>query len=314
MAAILHRSRLLFLLVVILTVFGVEAEDFKTVFDGIWRFEYENRSFRLYACSIDEENIYIGLSELWFEGNMEREYTIGVSYFDRVSESDQKVVVASSKSYVLAEKTAKNKNGYFDSIFVLRYEKEEDKAYIHFKLKKKSRPTNIEMTKFNYFEENMNRKCWIPLKSTSSKKINNEYPQVWKEHFGGYAIETGYSPLIITRKNAKSGCFGHIDNDDIVGPERGGYLSSIQLKYNDTLMLTKWFNVGSGYPEVQHQCQSGTAFFMIIDQTENDYFAILSAQCKDAQSGYETLLKLDKELYDKPQYQCPILTPPKTDL
>lgn len=303
--------KLISLVPFLIFIINVFSEEFKTVFDGIWRFEHEDRSFRLYVCSIDEENIYIGLTEIWVEDNMEREYTIGVSYFDRISESDQKVVMASSKSYVLAPKTDKNKNGYFDSIFVLRYEKDEDKAYIHFKLQKKSRPTNIVMIKYDYFEEYIHRKCWIPFTSSESEKIHSEYPQVWKEYSDEFELD--HIPMILTRKKAKSGCFGNIDDNNIVSQQRGGYLSSIELKYDDKLMLTKWFNVGAGYKN--HPCQSGTALFMIVDgNNDNDYFAILSAQCNDGKRGHEYVLKLDKTLYEISEYQCPILTAPKTDL
>ena len=309
-------------LISLINVFGGEYE---TVFDGVWDFEHEDRSFRVHVCSVEEEDIYLSLGEVWFDDDSRERpniYTVGVAHFDKISESDKKIVMASTDSYVLAERTDRNKNGYFESIFVLRYEKEEDNMYIHFKLRKKDRPTNIIMNKeenasdeFIESDEFSQYACWIPPER--KLKIHNNYPQVWKE-FGAIVGNGGprsdqQISFIISRKKEKSGCWGYVDNNGNIKNEQGGYFTSIDLKYDDKLMLTKWYDVGLKY-KTNNKCKSGTGMFMIFGKIEYEYIAMYSYQCNDGKSGYQKTFKIWKEVSDGTAYQCPLLTPPKTDL
>eukprot|EP01083_Nonionella_stella_P184110 667236_1 len=288
-------SFILFLCGLIVNAVG----EFTTVFDGAWDFTHENRVFRAYICSVNSKSIYLSITEMWTnEEDIIHEYTIGVCHFDQLSESDSKFVLASSDAYVLASRTDRNKNGYFSSIVVLRYEKSEDTTYIHFKLTKETRPGSIKLIKGEDPDHFKRDQCWI---APSDGVQNTAYPQVW-------TAPKQDEQLVIIRKKAKSGCWGLFDSDGTLQKGNGGYLSTIQLQYNEQLMLTKWFDVGDDYKAPA--CKTGSGMFMIIQES----VALLSWQCNDGKSGYQYRMQLSTDVKDDPNYQCPLLTSSKTDL
>eukprot|EP01084_Bolivina_argentea_P122615 217258_1 len=265
----------------ILLLITSSSDTFSTIFDGVWDIIHEDRTFHAYICSESENNIYLALSEIKQDpkgGNHLMRYTIGVSHFDKISESDKKVVIVSSDSYILGKRDDRNKNGYFESIFVIRYEKEEDETYIHFKLNKKDRPTNIKMIKDEDNDDYNKWACWIPPPKREISKINS-YPQVWKA--SGYKYEQS-DTLMMVRSKLKSGCWAWVDTENnIKKTEEGGYFSSFDFKYDDdNLVLFKWFDVSDKYMK-GNDCKNGSGMFMIIGKWDFKYMGLLSMQCND---------------------------------
>ena len=304
-----------------------------TVFDGVWKFEHADRHFLAHICVMDEDAIYMSVAEQMEDAS---QYTIGVSYFDKITDSERKSILAGRHSFVLSQRGEKNKNGYFESIFIVRYEKEKDEMYLHFKLFKKERPTNILMTKDVDNEDFDKFTCWVPPYDFDIKAIDGRFPQIWKSkgmHRKFRSVDYTCAKiclifaddisavqsednnyLVLSRKKTKEGCFGWADRDGRIQSESGGYLTAIEYGYDGKLMMFKWFDVGSKHKKGA-PCKSGSGMFMVIGQVVDSYVASFSWQCDDGTTGQQLMLELaesDEQLESK--YKCPMLVAAKTDL
>ena len=292
------------LLFIIPTIFG----QLISVFNGVWSFTFDDRSFKAYICAEDEDAVYFSIVEVLPDDS---EYTISVAFFDKITESDTKAILAGSDCYILSKRddsnTGKNKNGYFKTVLVVRYEKPDDEMFIHFKLNRRDRPGNSVMKKLEGDEGWNKWSCWVPPFDYEYEQIPNEYPQVWRS---GMIENERDNHLIITKKREKEMCWGWTDAEGEVLTKNGGYFTAIEQGYDGKLI---WFDVGTQYG-THDDCRSGSGFMMVIGQKREKWMAQYSWLCNDGKTGRQVEVELHQSFAVEPKYKCPMVVAGKTDL